>query len=200
MMDYRLRWPGTTSFTYVLPLNKREALVEFTLFSPTLLADGDYDRMLHEYFDKILKIKDFDIVEEEQGIIPMTDFPFEKYSLGKHVRIGTAGGWVKPSSGYSFKNCERNAQKIVENLKLGRPANQGLISPRFRFYDAVFLGVLNRWNDLGPSLFNVMYAKNDIQKIFAFLDDESSIGEELRIIAGFPKLPFLRSLFNYLTR
>lgn len=200
MMDYRLRWKDTTSFTYVLPLSSREALVEFTLFSPELLADGDYDTMLHQYFKEVLKIKDFEIVEEEQGVIPMSDFPFEKYSEGKHVRIGTGGGWVKPSSGYSFKYCERNAQRIVENLKAGRPADDGLFSKKFRFYDSIFLDVLSRQNDLGPALFEGMYFKNDIQKIFAFLDNETSIVEDVGIIAGFPKPPFLRSLLHYLQR
>ncbi|MCF8243588.1 MAG: hypothetical protein K9J37_08795 [Saprospiraceae bacterium] len=200
MMDYRLRWQDTTCFTYVLPMSRREALVEFTLFTPTLPPEGAYDEMLRQYFDKILKIKEFEIVETEFGIIPMTDFPFEKYSSGKHVRIGTAGGWVKPSSGYSFKNCERNSQKIIENMKAGRPANTGLFSSKFRFYDSVFLGVLQAQNELGPSLFNGMYAKNDIQKIFAFLDNETSLVEDLGIISGFPKWPFLRSLFNYLAR
>ncbi|MBI1228318.1 MAG: lycopene cyclase [Bacteroidetes bacterium] len=200
MMDYRLRWRDTTSFTYVLPMSAREALVEFTLFVPTLPLAEVYEEMLRQYFDKILKIKDFEIVETEFGIIPMTDFPFEKYSVGKHIRIGTAGGWVKPSSGYSFKNCERNSQKIIENLKAGRPANTGLFSSKFRFYDSVFLGVLQAQNKLGPSLFNDMYAKNDIQKIFAFLDNETTLTEDLGIISSFPKGPFLQSFFNLLTR
>ncbi len=184
----------------MLPLSRREALVEFTLFSPELLADGGYDTMLCRYFDEILKISEFEILEEEQGVIPMSDFPFEKYSEGRHVRIGTAGGWVKPSSGYSFKNCERNARRIAGNLKAGRPADRGLISPRFRFYDSIFLDVLYRRNELGPDLFESMYFKNDIGKILAFLDDETTIGQELGIIAGFPKLPFLQSLSRYLAR
>lgn len=200
MMDFRLLWPEATSFTYVLPLNKREALVEFTLFTPELLNHGDYDRMLHRYVSDVLKIQDFDILEQEQGVIPMSDFPFEKYSEGKHVRIGTGGGWVKPSTGYSFKNCERNSRKIVENLKAGRPANQGLISPKFRLYDALFLDVLNRQNHLGPKLFEIMYAKYPVQQIFAYLDDQTSFAEDLAIMVGFPWPPFLRSLVKYVTR
>jgi len=200
LMDFRLLWPGSTSFTYVLPLNKREALVEFTLFSPELLKDGDYDRMLHRYVSDILKLREFDIVEQEQGVIPMSDFPFEKYSKGNHVRIGTGGGWVKPSTGYSFKNCERNSRKIVENMKAGRPANQGLIPYKFRFYDALFLDVLNRQNELGPKLFEIMYAKYSVQQIFAYLDDQTSFAEDLGIMVGFPWPPFLKSLVKHVTR
>lgn len=199
MMDFRLVLEGTTSFTYLLPLSSREALVEFTLFSPQLLDDGDYDQMLRHYINGVLKINDFEIMEVENGVIPMSDFPFDEYATKSHVLIGTAGGWVKPSSGYAFKNCERNAQKIVKNIKVGKPLMNGLYSKKFRFYDAIFLGVLSKQNGLGPSLFEAMYLKNSVQSIFTFLDEASCLREDLRIIKGFPKAPFLRSLAQYIT-
>jgi lycopene beta-cyclase len=200
LMDFRLLWPNSTSFTYVLPLNKKEALIEFTLFSSTLLNDNDYEMMLSRYVTEILKIKDFEIVEHESGVIPMSDFPFEKYSEGKHILIGTAGGWVKPSTGYSFKNCERNSQKIILNLKEGSRPNKGIISKKFRFYDSLLLDVLNRQNEIGPQLFEIMYAKNPVQKTFSFLDDQTSFAEDLSIMIGFPTKPFLHSLIKHITR
>ncbi|MDZ7604319.1 MAG: lycopene cyclase family protein [Cyclobacteriaceae bacterium] len=200
LMDFRLRWQDTTSFTYVLPINKREALVEFTLFTAALLHDDEYDHMLQTYVSDVMKLNKFEIVETEQGVIPMSDFPFERYSHGQHVRIGTGGGWVKPSSGYSFKNCERNSRIIVENLINGRPANNGIISPKFRLYDAIFLDVLNRRNHIGPKIFEKLYRKNAVQNIFAFLDDQTTIADDLSIIIGFPQLLFLRSLVNHIVR
>ena len=200
MMDFRLLWPESTSFTYLLPLSKREALVEFTLFSSSLLQDNDYDNMLQRYISDILKIRDFEIVEQEKGVIPMSDFPFEKYTNGKHIRIGTGGGWVKPSTGYSFKNCEVNSRKIIENLKVGRPASKALISPKFRFYDSLFLDVLNRQNNLGPELFETLYAKYPVQTIFSFLDNQTSLTKDLNIISGFPWSPFLHSFTRYVVR
>jgi lycopene beta-cyclase len=200
MMDFRLLWPDSTSFTYVLPFSKREALVEYTLFSPEQLKSGDYDLQLRRYMSEILKIGEYEIVEQEQGVIPMSDFPFENYTKGNHILIGTGGGWVKPSTGYSFKNCERNSKKIVENLKSGRAANEGLVSQKFRFYDAIFLDVLNRKNEIGPELFEIMYTRYPVQKIFSYLDDQTSLPEDLSIIVGFPWPPFLRSLINHLVR
>lgn len=196
MMDYRVLWGDSSSFTYVLPFSKREALVEFTLFAPMLISDGDFDKMLGQYFDKVLKISDFEVIETERGVIPMSDFPFEKYATQNHIRIGTAGGWVKPSSGYAFKNCERFAKRIVQNMAAGKPPTLGIISKKYRWLDAIFLDVLNRRNDLGPSLFNIMYSKNPVQRIFSFLDEETSLSEELRIMIGFPQLLFLRSVLN----
>ena len=200
MMDYRLTWPGTTSFTYVLPIDAKRALIEFTFFSPELIKEEGYDKMLRTYIRETLNIEEFKLLEEEQGIIPMSDFPFEHYSKGNHTRIGTAGGWVKPSSGYAFKNCERYAHKLVENLEQGKPANKGLIRPRFRWYDSILLGVLSERNDYGPELFSTMFSKNDIQFIFSFLDDESTFLKDVQMMARFEKWPFMKSLFRYMMR
>jgi lycopene beta-cyclase len=200
MMDYRLLWKENTSFTYVLPLNKREALVEFTLFSEDLLKNEDYDLILKRYIKEILKLENYEITEVEQGVIPMSTFPFEKHTKGNHIRIGTAGGGVKPSSGYSFKNCEKNAQITINNLKNDRNPQKGIISGWFRMFDAIFLEVLKERNDLGPKLFHIMYFKNKAQKIFAFLDEETSVWDNIKIANGFPKLLFTKAFFRYLGR
>ena len=196
MMDFRLVWPETTSFTYVLPLNKREAMVEFTLFTSSLLQKEDYERMLKNYINDILKIPEYEIVEQEQGVIPMSDFPFEKYSKGNHIRIGTGGGWVKPSTGYSFKNCERNARKLIANLKMNKPLNSGLLKRKSRIYDTLFLDVLYRQNYRGPALFNTMYSKIPVQTIFAFLDDQTTIKQDHFIMSRFPTKPFVFSILK----
>ncbi len=194
MMDFRLIWPESTSFTYVLPLNKREALIEFTLFTSSLLQKNDYEVMLQSYINDILKIQEYEIVEHEQGLIPMSDFPFENYSVGNHIRIGTGGGWVKPSTGYSFKNCERNSRKLIANIKLNKQPNDGLIKMKFRIYDILFLDVLYRQNYRGPELFNIMYTKIPVQTIFAFLDDQTNFKQDLSIMFRFPWTPFLFSV------
>ena len=116
------------------------------------------------------------------------------------MKIGTAGGWVKPSSGYTFKNCEKNAIKIVQNLKQNKPATKGLIRPRFRLYDALLLRVLHKKNEIGPSLFSTMFLKNDVQSILAFLDDESSLWKDIQMMSRFPQWPFLNALFNHIIR
>ncbi|MEO1263526.1 MAG: lycopene cyclase family protein [Bacteroidota bacterium] len=200
MMDYRLRWKGASSFMYILPFNKKEAMVEFTFFSPDLVSDEDYESFLRKYIKEYLSIDEFEIAEIEKGIIPMSDFPFKKYSNKNHIRIGTAGGWVKPSTGYSFKNCERNVKKIIKNLKDNRPINQGIFKPRFELYDAIFLNVLFRYNYDGHKLFETMYFKNDIQTILSFLDETTNFWQELKIMWGFQKWRFTRSFFQVFFR
>ena len=194
MMDFRLRWKNQTSFTYVLPFSETEAMVEFTLFNDQLIEDEDYDEKIKQYIYEFLKIENFKIIEKEKGVIPMTDFPFHKKNKKNITKIGTAGGWVKPSSGYAFKNCERYAYKVVENIKANQSPSHSLLHPRYRWYDSILLDILKNKNELIASLFSMMFKKNEIQDIFVFLDDEGTWSSDLKIIKSFDPFPFLKTV------
>ncbi|AVR43929.1 lycopene cyclase [Christiangramia fulva] len=196
MMDYRIKYKNTTSFTYILPFSETEALLEFTFFTPFMTEEAVYDEKLKEYLEQILKIKDWEVLETEKGMIPMTDFNFEKNSSKHITMIGTAGGWVKASSGYSFKNTEKKVAAIIENIKMGKPPGQGLSSIRFRKYDGIFLDVLARHNELGEKIFEKLYTRNKVQEIFRFLDEETKPSEELKIMLSLYHPQFLKSFFR----
>ncbi len=198
MMDYRIKYKDSTSFTYILPFSETEALVEFTLFTPFMTEEAVYDEKLKEYLQKILKIENWKVIETEKGIIPMTDFDFEKTSSRHITKIGTAGGWVKASSGYSFKNTEKKVAALIENIKSGRAPGKDLISGKFKRYDAIFLDVLAERNDLGEKTFEKLYTRNSIQDIFRFLDEETSVSEDLKIMLSIYHPQFLRSFFRKL--
>ncbi len=85
MMDYRVKYNDSCCFTYVLPFSEKEALIEFTFFTPFLTEESVYDEKLEEYISSVLKIDQFEIIETEQGIIPMTDYPFHKLNT-KYVK------------------------------------------------------------------------------------------------------------------
>ena len=195
MMDYRFKLKDTTSFMYVLPIAEDTALVEFTFFNEFIVEDSVYDTHLKEYINQELK-SEYQILETEQGVIPMTNYPFHKDGSERVIKIGTAGSWVKPSSGYSFHNSGKLSRKLVSNLNSGKHPTSGLLSTKFRLYDAVFLDVLRRKNDKGDELFDIMYGNNSIQSVFRFLDEETSFSEEVSIMKKFPKLVFLKSLLN----
>lgn len=196
MMDFRLKYPGSTSFTYVLPESPTKALVEFTFFSPSLVSEEVYDDYLNKYLTELIGLKEYAILETEMGIIPMTDYRFEKHNEHGLTKIGTAGGWVKASSGYSFKNAERNSAIILQNLRADKPPTKGMFKRRFKTYDRLFLDVLFNHNELGEQIFTDMYTKNHIGMIFSFLDEQTSIPEELRIINSFKKKPFTKALLK----
>lgn len=199
MMDYQLKREDNINFTYVLPFSPTEAFIEFTLFTPDLIAYDAYDEALKRYIQEVLKLEQYHITKVEYGVIPMTNYPFQKVNQAGIMKIGTAGGHVKPSSGYAFKNMEKVAQKIITNLKNGRTPDMAILSKKFYFYDSLYLDVLVNHNELGESIYTDMYSKNSIQQIFKFLDEETSLWEDIKIIVSFKFSPFLEALGYYLT-
>ncbi|WP_019037969.1 lycopene cyclase family protein [Psychroflexus tropicus] len=198
MMDYNLKDGDSTSFTYILPFTKRLALVEFTYFSPEIVEDSTYDFYLTKYIKEQLHIDQFEIKETEKGVIPMTNFPFEDFDQKHIIKIGTAGGWVKASSGYSFKNCERKSKNIIDFLKSGKEFYRDKTPKKYKHYDQIFLEVLTKENHFGEELFYRMYKNNSIQTIFRFLDEQSSFSEDLKIILNLSSSPFIKGFLRHL--
>ena len=196
MMDYRLKDSNQTTFTYVLPFSENTALVEFTYFTSDLVSETTYDYFIKKYISDYLNIEDYKIIETEMGQIPMTNFPFESYSTNSITKIGTGGGWVKGSTGYSFKHTEKKVSKIIENLKANKNPSARLFKRRFKFYDKVFLKVLKDENQRGEWIFQQFYDKNSIQTMFRFLDEESTVIEEIKIMYSLFSWSFIKAFFK----
>lgn len=198
MMDYRLKDGNQTTFTYVLPFSKKEALVEFTYFTGNTVDETVYDSYIKTYIRDYLKIDTYSIVETEMGQIPMTNYNFGKFNTKKITKIGTGGGWVKGSTGYSFKHTEKKVSKVIENIKANKVPSAGLFKSKYKFYDKVFLKVLKDENHKGEWIFQQFYDKNSVQTMFRFLDEESSFTEELKIMMSLFSWSFIKAFFKTL--
>lgn len=198
MMDYRFQYKESTSFIYLLPFSETKALVEYTFFTPFLVDTEVYEEKLKTYLKSEYNLSSFKILETEVGNIPMTDFPFWKYHTGNVTKIGTGAGWVKGSTGYSFKHTERNVTKIIENIKAGKRPSHQLFKKKFKFYDKIFLKVLHDENEKGVWIFESFYSKNSIKTMFRFLDEESSFSEDLAIMKSLFSMAFIKSCFKVL--
>ena len=196
MMDYRLKYKNDTSFTYILPFDKRKALIEFTFFTPYVIGHNEYDTYLKKYIAEVLGISRYSISEIEFGNIPMTDFPFHDYHSKNITKIGTAGGWVKGSTGYAFKHTERKVAQIIENIKQDESPSKGLANKKYLFYDKIFLDVLNKENHKGEWIFNKFYTKNSLENMFAFLDERSSLLQDISIMLSLFSKSFIRAFFR----
>jgi lycopene beta-cyclase len=199
-MDFSVEQKGNTRFMYVLPTSKTEALVEYTLFSENLLIKEEYENEIKIYLEK-LGIKQYEIVEKEQGSIPMTCFPFWKKNTKRVLNIGTAGGWTKASTGYTFRNSDKKSTKLVEFLS--NPSTSLRMTSfykknRFWFYDLLLLDILYRHNELGSTIFSSLFKKGNPGLIFKFLDEETTLTEDLKVILKCPKAPFIKALFRVL--
>lgn len=194
-MDFSVEQRGNTRFMYVLPTSSTEALLEYTLFSKDLLSKEEYENEIQNYIKK-LGITDYEIVEKEQGNIPMTSYKFWKHNTKNIINIGSVGGWTKASTGYTFKNTTKKSKVLIQFLSQETDFRKFHKTDKFWFYDLLFLDVLYRRNDLGSKVFSSLFKKGNPTLIFKFLDEETTIWEDLQVIWKCPKGLFVRALIG----
>ncbi len=199
-MDFSIPQKENTRFMYVLPFSETHALVEYTLFSENTLEKEEYENAIKSYLKDKLAVAEYTITEVEQGNIPMTCFDFFKGNSENILNIGIAGGWAKPSTGYTFYNSTKKVKELVAYLKSGKSLSDFSKKTRFWYYDLLLLDILQSDNHLGGSIFEAMFKKRKPQLILKFLDEETTFWEELQIIWACPKSPFVKALFKRLLR
>nr|WKN37468.1 lycopene cyclase family protein [Tunicatimonas sp. TK19036] len=201
LMDFRIDQHGECRFMYVLPTDEQTALVEFTLFSPKLLADEVYTHELQRYLQDYLQLKkgDYQILHEEFGVIPMTDMPYPRHQGKRIIRIGTAGGATKASTGYTFQRIQQDSQQLVQHLISGRNTSPSPIGhSRFNLFDSVLLNVMGRNLYPAKHTFTHLFQKNPPARVLKFLDENTHLGEDLAIMNSVPVLPFLKGTWHAL--
>jgi len=197
-MDFRIDQSGEVRFLYVLPESKRKALVEVAIFSNNMLEQKDYDKILSGYITDYLRISNYDILEKEFGVIPMTPYPFHKHNTNRVTNIGTSGGMVKASSGYAFKRVQQHSEQLIKCITKNKPMSdsyKGLMG-RHAFFDKVMLHAMLKGGVSGDRFFSDLFGKKSAQQIFKFLDHETTILEELNIFTAPPFWPFTKAFFK----
>jgi len=200
LMDFRIEQHGEARFFYVLPLDERRALVEFTVFSASLLLPEAYDTELKTYLASYLRLKDYQIIHQEFGVIPMTDEPLTAHPSRHVVRIGTAGGNTKPSTGYTFLRIQQHTQALVKFIQeTGKPfyAEKPFYF-RFGLYDSILLNVIGEGRCETRKVFSQLFEKNKASAVFQFLDETTTFPQELKIMTSVPSLPFVKAVGDVL--
>lgn len=196
-MDFSIAQKGNTRFMYVLPFSETEAIVEYTLFSKDLLPEAEYETAITNYLAE-MGATEFTIIDKERGSIPMTSYPFWKNNTKNIINIGSAGGWTKASTGYTFKNADKKSRELVHFLQTPQPFTSFYKKTKFWYYDLLLLDVLARKNQLGGGIFQAMFAKGKAGTVFKFLDEETTLKEDLKVILSCPKMPFVKALLRRL--
>ena len=194
-MDFTVDQKRNTRFMYVLPISPNKALFEYTLFSKEVLTKEEYESELLKYL-AIKSITEYTITEIEQGVIPMTSYKFWKQNSKNILHIGTAGGWTKASTGYTFKNTSKKTIQLIAFLKAENDFTHFRKKTRFWWYDLLLIDVLSSYNHLGSKLFSTLFKRNSLKNVFRFLDEETSFIEDLRIMLSMPPLRFITALFR----
>lgn len=199
LMDFNVTQQNGDAFVYVLPINKQKALIEYTLFSKKLLNREQYQEVLSAYISNELKIKNYTITHVEYGVIPMTNHRFKQHD-GRLIHIGTAGGAVKGSTGYAFRFIQQQIQSIISKLKKNEVPH---LSPNFKqqkfsFYDGVMLRVLNENKLTAPAIFEQIFSRNNVVDVLQFLNNESNLIQDIKIMSSVPTSKFLPTAIKQL--
>ncbi|MDD3003731.1 lycopene cyclase family protein [Flavobacterium sp.] len=193
-MDFSVNQKGNTRFMYVLPTSETEALIEYTLFSPILLKKEEYETEIENYIQG-LGISTYQIIEKEAGNIPMTCYPFWKHNTKNILHIGSAGGWTKASTGFTFKNTIQKSKAVVRFVQTQSDFRKFHKKDKFWWYDLLLIDILFYRNEIGSSIFSAMFKKSKAALIYKFLDEETTFWEDLKVIWQCPKRPFLKAVF-----
>jgi lycopene beta-cyclase len=192
LMDFNVDQTEGTTFMYVMPTSPSTALVEYTLFTPNILEEEKYDKAITDYIQKTYGSIDYQVTHQEFGQIPMTNYSFSG-GAGNLINIGVAGGQVKGSSGYAFHFIQEKTKAIVADLVAGiNPLRTSTFAQKkFQLYDAVLLRVLQDKKLDGATIFTAIFSKNPPDRVFRFLNNESSLLDDLHIMSSVPTRIFL---------
>lgn len=180
LMDFRTPQEGETRFFYVLPFTARYAMVEIAIFSNNHLKRETYDRLIETYLEEHWRPGNYRVEHTEQGNIPMTTYPFPARD-GNLIYIGLGGGAARPSTGYTFYGLQRQLQRIAHDFPGAR--TQVPWPTRHMMYDATLLRILQDQKLPGDEVFVDLFRRNPTSRVLAFLNGESSLVDELRLMS-----------------
>ncbi|GAA3958926.1 FAD-dependent oxidoreductase [Hymenobacter antarcticus] len=195
-MDFRVPQHEQTRFVYSLPFTPRRALVEFTVFSEQVLPKAAYEAELRTYLAGHLGGRPYRVVAEEGGSIPMTDHPLPARLSAHILHLGTRAGRSKPSTGYTFARVQRHTARLVAALAATGHPPADATGDRWQFglFDTLLLDIMQRRGELVRDIFHQLFERNPVQRIFRFLDEETSWAENLKIMNSVTPWPFMRSI------
>lgn len=200
LMDFNVDQQKATAFMYLLPINKKKALVEYTIFSTSLLEKESYDQAIINYLAMHYSDQSYTILHEEYGAIPMTQNSFTSNQTSWYIPIGTIGGAVKASTGYAFKFIQEQTQKIANSLSTNKKPDATFKKTRHAFYDAVLLDILYHDKMSGAEIFTRIFSKNNAATVFRFLSNTSTIFDDIKIMITLPTRLFLFTAIRILLR
>ena len=192
LMDFDVDQKEGLHFMYVLPLSDRRALVEATFMTPEPPTELSYESRITTYLRARWYRPRFRTLHREAGCIPMDGRCYARRPAPGIWRIGTAGGVVKPSTGYAFDAIQRDTARMVEAYESGAAEPPPVRSSAVWRLDRIFLGFLARHPEAGPLLFRDMFARVTPERLVRFLCERATWRDRLAVMRAMPRLRFAR--------
>jgi lycopene beta-cyclase len=199
-MDFSSRVPGEVRFCYLLPTAADTALVEVAAFVAGPAARHDLADALADYLTRVWALPSWHLLRQEAGDLPLR-VGVPRRAGPRVLRVGAAGGMLKPSTGYAFDRIVRDADAVVSSLdRFGHPWALPRRRRRHAWLDRVLLDLVRDDPDAIEPAFARMFARNPVPRVLRFLDEDTGPVEELRLIAALPPAPFVRAALGLAPR
>lgn len=192
--------PLGVEFLYILPFDRRRALIEFTCFSQQAIAESVLKQRLEQFLTANFT-GDITACRSESGILPMftIDQQCDLSSAQQWISAGIAGGAMRASTGYCFQAIQRwaahQAQQICRHDRLTamRP-----IPKIYRWMDKLFLAVIADNPGKADEMIFRLSANTCGGSFARFMCEKAKPMDFLSVIASMPKRRFLKTLLRSL--
>lgn len=204
VMDATVSQEDGYRFVYCLPFSETLMLVEDTYYSLSPAIDR---ALLGNRIERYVKAKGWpraSVEREESGVLPVatggTADALWKAQPGV-PKLGLAGGFFHPTTGYSLPDAVRAALLIARQPDLGSAALHDLLSSEAArlWRERGFYRLLNRMlfhSAPPPERYRVLehFYRLDPALVARFYAGRSSLADKVRILSGKPPVPVGRAL------
>lgn len=192
MMDFNIPQNNFTQFIYILPFQEDKALIELTRFGSKKLQYEESQIILNDYI-KGLDLT-FEILEEEQGVIPMSSVNIQLDNFGENwIYTGVSADLLKSTTGYAFHSMAEDAILQTELINNNQVLNRKPRIKRFLYYDRLLLNILDNKSEYGKIIFETLFAKVPMTKVLNFMREKTNFKEEISIFTKLPKKIFVEA-------
>lgn len=201
LFDFRTPQTHGASFVYVLPEDAHHALVEHTAFvAPGAAQDETAQRKaLAEYLAEVAGATGYEVEREEHAVLPLCAAQPPR-AHGHVLTIGARGGMLKASTGFAYQRVQRDSAAIAWSMsRHGHPFDLPRAPGRFPLLDSVLLDVVTREPVQLERAFAALFRFRTAEPALRFLDEETTLSQEMRLFAGMPAATYLAAARRRLT-
>ena len=193
LMDFEVDQLNHTQFMYVLPFESNKALIEITRFGSEKITQIEAEQILDHYIQN--NFGKYKIIDIEKGCIPMSNAEILNEEIENVIPIGARAGAIKASTGYAFTKMHEHAEQITKSLhqkEINININHKI---KFKFYDRLLLQILKHQADKGKVIFKTLFEKNKAVEVLHFIEEKTSLKDDIKILLSLPIKPFIKALF-----
>jgi lycopene beta-cyclase len=190
LFDFRTGQELSAAVVSVLPLGAHHALVQHAYFTPS----GRHGEARHPvqrealaaYLGEVVGTESYEVLRERTSLVPLSAETVNR-RRGDVLAIGGVGGVVKAGSGFAYQRIQRDSEAIVRSLVMrGDPFAIPGSRPRHRAFDGALLDSVVREPERLELALDELFRGPSAELAFRFLDEDTTVGEENRLLANAP--------------